>query len=439
MRVLLINPWIYDFAAYDLWSKPLGILNIAACLKKAKCEVRLVDCLDRKDSMQETARFGSGFYCSEEVKKPAVFKNIPRAFKRYGMTVEGFKEAVSEGPAPDVILVTSGMTYWYPGVFEAINILKNKFPRAPVILGGIYPNLCFEHAKKNSGADLVYKGNNIHEVLKLAGELAKGNLDLPLIDCENVIPAYELYSRLGYVTLRTSNGCPFKCSYCAWYLLEDRFSRQAPGFVLDQIEYFYKSRGIRNFAFYDEAILYEAGSHIIPILEGLIKKEIKANFHTPNGMHSRFMTSRIASLFNRAGFVQPRLALETTSALRQAASGKKTTTEDFLEAADCLRAAGYRPRQIGVNILAGLPGQSFEEIEESIRFAGERGFRIYWEEYSPIPGTPDYAKSGLAPDADPLLHNNSAFPLHNPGLYSRFQSLKALAHEYNKNLPDNSM
>ena len=31
--ILLINPWIYDFAAYDLWSKPLGLLYIAALLK----------------------------------------------------------------------------------------------------------------------------------------------------------------------------------------------------------------------------------------------------------------------------------------------------------------------------------------------------------------------------------------------------------------------
>jgi len=27
-RILLINPWIYDFAAYDLWVKPLGLLSL---------------------------------------------------------------------------------------------------------------------------------------------------------------------------------------------------------------------------------------------------------------------------------------------------------------------------------------------------------------------------------------------------------------------------
>lgn len=33
MKVLLINPWITDFAAYDFWLKPLGILYICGILK----------------------------------------------------------------------------------------------------------------------------------------------------------------------------------------------------------------------------------------------------------------------------------------------------------------------------------------------------------------------------------------------------------------------
>jgi len=33
-RILLINPWIHDFAAYDLWAKPAGLLYLASTLKK---------------------------------------------------------------------------------------------------------------------------------------------------------------------------------------------------------------------------------------------------------------------------------------------------------------------------------------------------------------------------------------------------------------------
>jgi hypothetical protein len=30
--ILLVNPWIHDFAAYDLWMKPLGLLYLGGIL-----------------------------------------------------------------------------------------------------------------------------------------------------------------------------------------------------------------------------------------------------------------------------------------------------------------------------------------------------------------------------------------------------------------------
>ncbi|HNR65257.1 MAG TPA: radical SAM protein, partial [Atribacterota bacterium] len=49
-RLLLINPWIYDFTAYDFWSKPLGILYVAAILRKKGFDIDFIDCMDRLDT-----------------------------------------------------------------------------------------------------------------------------------------------------------------------------------------------------------------------------------------------------------------------------------------------------------------------------------------------------------------------------------------------------
>ena len=46
-KLLLINPWIYDFTAYDLWSKPLGLLYMASFLRSFDYRVELIDCLDK--------------------------------------------------------------------------------------------------------------------------------------------------------------------------------------------------------------------------------------------------------------------------------------------------------------------------------------------------------------------------------------------------------
>ncbi|MBL7073531.1 MAG: hypothetical protein ISS33_07200 [Candidatus Omnitrophica bacterium] len=47
-NILLVNPWIYDFAAYDLWLKPWGLLKISTILKKNGFNVYFVDAMDRR-------------------------------------------------------------------------------------------------------------------------------------------------------------------------------------------------------------------------------------------------------------------------------------------------------------------------------------------------------------------------------------------------------
>jgi hypothetical protein len=47
-NILLVNPWIYDFTAYDFWVRPLGLLVMGAVLRQGMgCRLRLLDCLDR--------------------------------------------------------------------------------------------------------------------------------------------------------------------------------------------------------------------------------------------------------------------------------------------------------------------------------------------------------------------------------------------------------
>ena len=45
-NILLVNPWIHDFAAYDFWAKPLGLLYIAAWLRANNWKVYIIDCLN---------------------------------------------------------------------------------------------------------------------------------------------------------------------------------------------------------------------------------------------------------------------------------------------------------------------------------------------------------------------------------------------------------
>lgn len=182
-ELLLINPYIYDFAAYDLWLKPLGLLYLAAVLEENGCGVVLLDALDRwhPDVLARqgrvtprTKKYGDGYFYKENVEKPDAFRHIRRRYSRYGMPPELMRknlERIKREQNIDMILVTSGMTYWYRGVHETIQMARDIFPDVKILLGGIYATLFHTFAEQFSGADAVFKGESERSVLKYIFEV----------------------------------------------------------------------------------------------------------------------------------------------------------------------------------------------------------------------------------------------------------------------------
>lgn len=451
-RVLLINPWIHDFTAYDLWMKPLGLLYIASTLSHAGYEVNLIDCLLRDGFPPKLRSFGTSQFSSQEIKKPIIFKNYPGRFKRYGMSPDELKEKLQQIKLPPLLIcVTSIMTYWYTGVFEAIKIVKEFFPSTPLVLGGIYATLCYDHAKVNSGAGYIVKGAGEIEVLKIADKLSGTHRNYHTVENwleKESSPAYNLYTGLKYVSIVTSKGCPFNCTYCASKFLNPGFSQREPDTVVNEIETFVTEYKIKNVAFYDDALLVNPDRHIIPILQSLIKKDLNVNFHSPNGLHPGLINDLLADLLVNSGFKTFRLSFEGISSRVQKASKNKVNKKQLEQAINCFRKAlGHKENlknlnnpalDISIYILLGLPGQPVEEVIETIKFLNGIGVAIRLSEYSPIPETVEFKTAvKLCPDVltEPLIHNKSVFPAISMGIdYKTLQEIKDLVNQQNKSL-----
>ena len=327
-HILLINPWIHDFAAYDFWAKPLGLLVLAALLRQHGCTVSYIDCLDRfhprASATDPQRRCGRGPYLKTRLPKPAALPDVPRRFSRYGIKPEWLREDLRSLPRPDVILVTSMMTYWYSGVQETIGVLRDIFVDVPLILGGIYATLCRDHARLTAGADRVVSGAAEAVLLDMVAEVT-GFRPSTLFDPQDLDtyphPAHDLQHRIGYVPLLTAKGCPFACAYCAAKKLNpDRVSRSPEG-VVDEIGRWHRDFGVRDFVFYDDALLMQAEHHAVPLFEGVIRHGPKIRFHTPNALHIRWITPAVACLMKRAGFETVRLGLETAGTIPASGTG----------------------------------------------------------------------------------------------------------------------
>jgi len=356
----------------------------------------------------KTDAFGRGKYMHEVVEKPTVFKNVPRFYKRYGMPETVFVEILRKMRQPDIVFVTSTMTYWYPGVFKVIQILKDMFPKVTIVLGGIYATLCTEHAREKSGADLVLEGTAESQLPRLLSELGHANSSDSAP--EPAVPDFSLYDSLPYGVVLTSRGCPFACTYCATKILCPGFRVLPNDTVIEQLAHL--AEKTNNVAFFDDALLLN--KTLPQLLISIIRRNLGLILHASNGLHCRFINEHIARKMHRANFKTMYLSLETVNPEVQKRTGDKVNTDEFMRAVRILKKVGFPGQAIHTYILYGIPGQGQEEVIASIRLCKELSVSPHLCEFSPIPHTKEYEKTGFTEKTDPLYHNNLFYTWYYP-------------------------
>lgn len=387
-NILAINPPVHDFAYFDLWARPLGLLYVLEYMRTRGNSVTLIDCI--AEAPEKHLSFGRIRPMRSFEPKPAAYRNIPRRYWRFGLSREDLDRRLTTATEPDLVLVTSMMTYWYTGVWETIRQVKEIYPDVPVILGGVYARLCPEHAA-GSGADYVIDRH----------------FPLPAHR-----PALDLYARPGYAVSLTSTGCPMNCDYCASSALWPCFSQRPVEEALEEIAFQISRGDIHDVAFYDDALLIGSADHFIPLCRKLGERFKNLRYHTPNGLHVREISPEVARLMAALDFSTIRLSLESVDSEVTRSGSEKVSRRHFREAVQNLVAAGFEPGRIETYVLVGLPGQSAGSVIDTIRFAASFGARVKTAQFSPIPKTALFDRCAeLAPELrfEPLLSNNTVF------------------------------
>jgi hypothetical protein len=426
-RILLVNPPIYDFAAYDFWLKPYGVLSVAGYLR-GRADFKLFDYLDRLNPFmagQEklaSDEWGRGRFHSEKIPNAKCLKEIPRYFRRFGLPRNMFREFLEKEAPFDFALIQTTMTYWYRGLEEVIEDVRRIQPRTKIILGGNYVTLCSGHAEK-LGADFLVQGSN----LELLWEYLK-------IDADLKQPAlWEAYNKLKVGVLKLSDGCPFSCTYCSVPKVYGKFKPRDLERSLAELELLCRL-GVENIAFYDDALLFDAEDVLIPFLNEILKRNIKVNFHSPNALNARFVSRGLAELMVQAGFRTFYLGFESSSSQWQKCTGSKVFSDELARAVEHILSAGAEPANITAYQILGHPYGDIQELEASMRFVQSLGIQGMLADFSPIPGTPDgeYCREWVDID-EPLMHNKTAFPIILMG-FDESNRLKDLQRQLNRSL-----
>ena len=426
-KILLVNPPIYDFSAFDFWLKPYGLLRVAGYLR-GQAQLTLFDYLDRCHPLappvpaQRPGTWERGPFYAETVSKPELFAAIPRTYRRYGLPRSLFHTLLAAESPFDVALIQTVMTYWYPGVKEVIEDIRTYSPHTKIVLGGVYATLCSQHAQ-GLGADLIIDRAHLEPLWQL----------LHLTPRLQELPLWEAYADLHVGVLKLADGCPFKCTYCSVPQVYPPFAARPLDRSLAELAWL-RQCGAQNVAFYDDALLFKPEQILTPFLRQVLQRGLDVHFHTPNALNARFITQDIARLMVQAGFQTFYLGFESSAYTWQRHTGGKVYAHELERAVEHLVSVGADIHQITAYLIIAHPQTDQQDVEASMHFAHSLGLRLMLSEFSPIPGTPDGERCRAWVDLEePLWHNKTVFPLRFLGA-AEVQRFKALCRALNGRL-----
>jgi len=415
LQVLLVNPHIYDVSAYGFWSAPLGLLYVGSILRESGWIIDLIDCLKEQD--EKRGDDGRAPFVKERVPIPEPARLAGKRFRRYGLSREETGAKLRTIATPDLVLVTSIMTYWYQGAKEVVELVREAFPSTRIVVGGVYPSLCREHAlREMARADLIVGREGLQELYAFIEETFDQKLRLtPAPDDIDAMPypALDLYERRHFVPIIGSIGCAYRCTYCATSFLRPRMVRRPPESVLEEMAH-WMGKGVFRFALYDDSFLAGAADFAKPLLRAIADLPSTPAIYNPNALNASLIDGETAALLRGAGFREIRLGLETSDPALQRETGGKVDRRVFERAVKALLEAGFAPGKVRAYVLAGLPRQKWEEVKESIDYVAGLGIKVSLAQYTPIPHTEMFERyKGLARypiEEEPLFQNNALFP-----------------------------
>jgi len=421
MKILLMNPPFLRLQGIKF--KPfyfqIGIGYLAGALKEANYDVKIynpdiVKAIDNiskgkcKMSSQERLKNHQKYVDALSNEEHFVWKEIAQVLNEYKPDLVGIR----------VMSVTCASGHKVAELVKEYN--KDCF----VVMGGIHATVLPNEVLEDNNVDFVAIGEGERTLVELCNMIKDGEKDFEKIDglgfrkdgklCFNKqreliqnldelpFPARdttynpEYFGASEYGQMMTSRGCPFNCAFCNSAQLWGRKVRfRSVDNILEEIKLIYHKYGVRYIMFHDDSFTLDR-DRVIELCKRLIRENLNLNF----GCETRvdLIDEKLIKIMKRAGLSDIQFGLESGSQRILDLLHKGVTVEKIKEA---IKLARKYKIKTGVFFMFGLPDESMEEINQTIKLMKEiKVSEMIYNIFTPYPGTELYERAkelGLIP------------------------------------------
>lgn len=384
MRVLLIRPPYTDYGGTEppRVGIPLGSLSVAAALEQHGHTVGIFDALTYMDHTDDKKHFGA-------------------SWERVMAEVKSF--------APDVVGIANLFSTQIEKSLLLPKLIKEMDANIKIIVGGPHATVRPQDFLSTGNFDFVIlaegeetaaslleylegqrKLEDVHGIAYMHNGQMKINQPEYIKNLDSIpFPAYHLVDMKMYfsmvfrgfssrpqdpfykprreITMITSRGCPYICTFCSIHpTMGYRFRVQSAEYVIKHIEHVVTKYGVEFIHFEDDNLTLNP-SRFDAILDGIAQGNIKFEWDTPNGVRADTLSRSLLEKIKLSGVSELRIAIESgvQDVLDKIVKKSLDIEKAKQVAIDC--------KELGIPLssffVIGMPGETKKDIQQTLDLA----------------------------------------------------------------------
>ena len=186
-----------------------------------------------------------------------------------------------------------------------------------------------------------------------------------------------------YTHIISSRACPFNCIYCH-NIFGKKVRKRSPENFVNEIQWLYETYGVREFHIVDDIFNVDR-TRMHTILNMIIDRGLKIKIAFPNALRADMLEHEDLALLKKAGAYMVTFAIETASPRLQKIIHKNLNIDKVTDNINYAVSIGLIVKGF---FMLGFPGETPEEIRQTIRFAVKSKLHLaHFFTVTPFPGT----------------------------------------------------